>query len=664
MKDSDLRMFCFKFFLRVLLPLVFFLIIVFQPSLYSSNLELILLTSDKGLLVSEDGGSSWKGFNHGLSYGLVPLKILSGESGSLYLLTDSSGIFRFNRIKNIWEDINSGLFLAPSFLAKTAEYRDISAFSVLDRGYGEELILATRHSVFRKRKDSAWKRISVFSQERYYTAFAFGQDGFIYAGTSCNGLFVYYKTGLKNISGNLPGEAYSKDRFFYEEISKIATGETPGTIYAGLNFGGGVYSSTDNGRSWGSLKLPIASGSFYDIHDLKVCNDSLFVSTEKGIYRMDRSRKWYLVYSDNFLNLAMNKSNLSVLIINKSGAAPPLFYRLNEFIPGKNRDLISKPGNRKAIYVNSYSINRNLFSYIETIKKCGLNSIVMDMKDDWGDICFNTRNKTAHEIGAVKKYVDVERVIKVLKKNDIYAIARIVVFKDKRIYQAFNSKYAIWDKKKNEPWKGNAREYWNDPYSDFVRNYNIEIAVELREAGFDEVQFDYIRFPSDGPIDRCFYRFKKDTDVYKSEILEYFLREAKDRIDIPLSVDIYGFNTWFRFGNIIGQDAGRFARIVDVLCPMIYPSHYGREFFARFKGNERPYRIVLDNSIRAWKITMGNSVLRPYIQAFNYLSPGWGPDYIRAQVKAVSDSGCNGYTFWNAGGKYGMVEKAMSINHK
>jgi hypothetical protein len=264
------------------------------------------------------------------------------------------------------------------------------------------------------------------------------------------------------------------------------------------------------------------------------------------------------------------------------------------------------------------------------------------------------------EISAVKKYFNIKMVIDTLKKNSIYTIARIVVFKDKRLYNAYNSRYAVWDMVSASSWKGNPREYWNDPYSDFVRNYNIEIAEEAQRAGFDEIQFDYIRFPSDGAIDRCHYRFKKTEDIYKSEILACFLKEAKNRIKIPLSVDIYGFNAWFHMGNRIGQDAEKFSEIVDIICPMVYPSHYGRNFFADATDSVKPYNIVLESIKRARKITMDNVVIRPYLQAFNLLSPTWGPDYIRSQLKAALEGGSNGFAFWNAGGNYDMVKKATA----
>jgi hypothetical protein len=632
----------------------FFILFIFQTLSHAADCRLIILTSDRGIAVSEDSGRSWDLLNAGLPGGIVPQSIQSDKSGNLYLTTRASGIFHFDAAKARWEDLNADVFLSPFYEQK--EYRKISAFAVSRDGM--TLAAATKHAIFRKENGKSWERVPGYNPENYCTAIAFEKNA-ILSGTSYNGLFRMKNSQALNISSGLPREQYSKKYFFYEEIAGIAFGRDANVIYAALNFGGGVYVSLNSGASWKSLNFPALKDALFNIYDIKADGEQLFVSSDAGIYRMDKDHKWHsLQFKELLQRLSSKKENLSVLLTDKAGEYPSLFYRLNDFRKKKDPGLADKANAKKAVYSNAYSINKNLQSFIETIKKCGLNSIVIDVKDDWGDICFASENKTAMEIGAVKKYFDIKNIINTFKRNGIYTIARIVVFKDKRIYNAYNYKYAIWDKVNAVPWKGNPREFWNDPYSDFVRNYNIEIAEEAEHAGFDEIQFDYIRFPSDGQIDRCSYRFNKNDYVYKSEILACFLEEAKKRIRIPLSVDIYGFNAWFHMGNRIGQDAERFSEIVDVVCPMIYPSHYGRSFYANISESAKPYRIVLESSNRAKIITLNNVVLRPYLQAFNLLSPTWGPDYIKSQVKAVLESGISGYSFWNAGGNYDMVKEA------
>jgi len=177
--------------------------------------------------------------------------------------------------------------------------------------------------------------------------------------------------------------------------------------------------------------------------------------------------------------------------------------------------------------------------------------------------------------------------------------------------------------------------------------------------GFDEIQFDYIRFPSDGPVHQCLYRYRKDGATYKSEALVDFLTRAKRSLKVPVSVDIYGFNGWYRFGNSIGQDIEAFARVADVICPMVYPSHFGSRFYRSHPGNEHPYRVVLDGGIRSRALAGDGVFLRPYLQAFKMLSPTWGPGYIAAQIRGAEESGSNGYTFWNAKGEYDMLYRGL-----
>jgi len=123
---------------------------------------------------------------------------------------------------------------------------------------------------------------------------------------------------------------------------------------------------------------------------------------------------------------------------------------------------------------------------------------------------------------------------------------------------------------------------------------------------------------------------------------------------VPISVDVYGFTVWYEFGQWLGQDIEAMSSIVHVLCPMVYPSHYGRKFF---EGNIDPgdyYAIVIESNRRA--LMKSHAVVRPYLQAFNMLSPGWGYTYIQRQIEACTDSGVSGYIWWNAGRDYGVIK--------
>lgn len=348
-----------------------------------------------------------------------------------------------------------------------------------------------------------------------------------------------------------------------------------------------------------------------------------------------------------------------MLIIDTGRAHPPLLVYLSNPISLAGKSSVAATRDKKGIYAGVPVVRKNLERLIGYIKRNGLNALTIDMKDDFGNVCFPARNPTAVETKAVRNPLDIRSILTRLKKENIHSVARVVVFKDLRLYKGYGHKYAIWNGRTNTPWSGNTNEYWVDPHSVFVQEYNIALCRELEQLGFDEIQFDYIRFPSDGPVHQCLYRYRVNSGTYKSEVLADFLRRAKRALRIPVSVDIYGFNAWYRFGNSIGQDIEEFSRIVDAICPMVYPSHFGSRFYRNHAGDEHPYQIVYESGIRSLLLTGNNVVIRPYLQAFKMLSPTWGPGYIKAQIRGTADSNTSGYTFWNAKGDYDMLNRAL-----
>jgi len=159
-------------------------------------------------------------------------------------------------------------------------------------------------------------------------------------------------------------------------------------------------------------------------------------------------------------------------------------------------------------------------------------------------------------------------------------------------------------------------EQWVDPYSSDVWAYNVEIAKEVIARGFDEVQFDYIRFPTDGENLAVIDYPHKLPGMTPETALESFLRYARQEISAPISVDIYGSNGWYRSGSRTGQDVEMFSNYVDVICPMLYPSHFEQDFLAFEPASERPYRIYRLGTLRNVTIARDTVLIRPYVQAF------------------------------------------------
>lgn len=629
------------------------------------NNSIILLTENNGLLISVNSGDSWESFNKGLPADIIPLLIKEGPNRIMYLTTLHSGIFRLDNSDDKWKSINSDKFLKRGnslILKKFGKYRKISAFAI-NRNHPEQIILSTKHDIYISyNRGAKWQKVSMkgLHTRNYVTALCVtGKKPVIYAGTSFKGIFKKSTGKFYNFSKGLPVEKYSRKVTFYEHVTDIKQSAYNPSVFAAFAFGRGLF-VTYNNTSWKNLKLPVGKDKKNFIHSINSDNKKLYVSTDSGIYNsFKKNLNWKLNNQLNIIKkLPTGTTPLSYMIIRNPGEHPSLFYKIKE-TGFRIKKLNLKASQKKGIYTGPYSIRKKLDYYIKTIKNYGLNSLVIDMKDDFGYLYFPTKNKTALEIGSARRPLPVTRILKKLKDNNIYAIARLVVFKDRALFSGYGNKYSIINRRTGKPWKGNPREYWVDPHSDFVKDYNIEIAKELEKLGFDEIQFDYIRFPTDGPTNLCTFRYKKEKNIYKSEVLTNFLSAAKNVLKIPISVDIYGFNGWYYAGNWMGQDIEEFSYIVDVICPMNYPSHFGNRFYMKGPRGERPFRIIKAAGLRARRNSNNRVFIRPYLQGFNLISPTWSPGYIKNQVAGAKESNSSGFTFWNARGDYSMVRKGL-----
>lgn len=325
--------------------------------------------------------------------------------------------------------------------------------------------------------------------------------------------------------------------------------------------------------------------------------------------------------------------------------------------------------------------------YMKVLTDNNLDSIVINMKDDYGLLRYNSTDSKVLEKAYVSSYaIDLDTFIPQFKEKDIYLIARIVVFKDKNLWKYSNGKYAIKDSTTGNPWMGIRNttedeetgeiitnyydEQWVDPYSQDVWAYNVAIAQELINKGFDEIQFDYIRFPTDGyNLNKADFTFQ-DSGMDKESALISFLSYARDNIDAPIAIDIYGANGWYRTGARTGQDVEILSSYVDVICPMFYPSHFEQIFLAYEPAIERPYRVYYYGTYRNSIISRNKALIRPWIQAF-YLNCSYDKlyyddngDYVRREMFGVRDSTQTGYMFWNNSGRYTDLTPRPSIDEE
>jgi hypothetical protein len=598
-------------------------------------------------------GSSWENFSEGLPKDIVAEQIVSDSKGTLYLGTEYSGLFRRGANDRVWTNIATSDLRRRTQLKDVHEYRKISSLYI-DPANDRTIYAGTKHALYQTTDGGkSWTRIVLSNNKSsYYFTSIVKHGGVLYAGTAFNGILKIENGRAEEINNGIPKEYYVGKENFCEEVSSLASGG--GVLYSGYLFAKGAYA--ESGKQWKQIfsgKGPLTEA----VHAIVPFKSKLLISTDEGVSEYDPAsgKSSDAPFSADLKKMTAGKVNYVMYML--PDANHPGILAKNSYVK-YTIEKRSKAGEKHAVYVNWTTLEKNFNNFLNLAVRNKFNAVIIDIKDDFGIINAPIESKTAKEIGAIRN-TNIREIVKALKAKGIWTIARNVTFKDKKLYAAYDGKYAILDRATNQPWVGLPRERWCDPYSQFVRDYNIEVARETAKIGFDEIQFDYIRFPTDGPTGRCYFRYKENNDTFKSEIMADFLQQARKEAGVPISIDIYGYNGWYHFGNNIGQDLEFLGRFVDTVCPMIYPSHFGATFYKRYSEEDRPYWIVRDSNIRSIWLSRDRTVIRPWIQDFKYLSPTWGPDYILKQLKGVKDSGGISYSWWNPAGDHSMADRAL-----
>lgn len=295
----------------------------------------------------------------------------------------------------------------------------------------------------------------------------------------------------------------------------------------------------------------------------------------------------------------------------------------------------------------------SLQKLIDICNRTELNALVIDVKDSDGVVSWDTEVPLEREIGASRKCInDINAVMTKLAENDIYPIARIAVFKDPILAKAHpemgvkRPDGALWRDR-----RGNA---WANPYDQRVWDYNIAIAIECAKLGFKEIQWDYVRFPSDGPVSQCVYPGK--TDETDSEVIASFLKYAREKLEphaVVMTADLFGLTSLVNHDMGIGQTIKLIAEHVDYICPMVYPSHYARGEYGIPDPNRAPYKTVLLSLRDAVKAVEGTKCrVRPWLQDFSLYGVKYGAAEVLAQRKAAKEIGLTEFLLWNPQCRY------------
>lgn len=331
----------------------------------------------------------------------------------------------------------------------------------------------------------------------------------------------------------------------------------------------------------------------------------------------------------------------------------------------------SKKTNVRGIYLTVYSAasDKKMDELIALTKRTPINAFVIDVKDDSGHLLFKTDAEKTY-LGENKKYypiADMEKFMKKLKDNNIYTIARIVSFKDPR-YAKKNPDKAIIKRADGTPYTNSDGVIWVSAHDRNLWKYNIDVAKEAAKLGFNEIQFDYVRFPASngGKLDKQLdYRNVKSET--KPETIQKYLKYARKELQplgVYISADVYGQVGSSADDMGLGQHWETVSNEVDIISPMAYPSHYGNGVYGLSVPDANPYatiyRSTIDGVNRNNNITYPANV-RPWLQAFTakwvkgYIP--YGKKEIDAQVKALKDLGINEYLLWSPSNRYGIVEK-------
>lgn len=322
------------------------------------------------------------------------------------------------------------------------------------------------------------------------------------------------------------------------------------------------------------------------------------------------------------------------------------------------------PRKVKGIYVTGPRAGKESYmnDLVELVDNTELNAMVIDIKNDNGEITYNMDQPEVKELHADVNYIgDIKQLISELKEKNIYLIARIVAFKDPIL--AKGRPDLSLKNKDGSIFYDKSGLSWVNPYKKEVWEYLVSVAGEAALLGFDEIQFDYIRFSTDSGMKNV--DFGKDgKNKSKMEAITEFTEYACENLKplgVYVSADVYGTVIDSKIdAEIVGQNYKEMAKYLDYICPMIYPSHYQNGSYGIEHPDLKPYDLILnalDRSQTALKEVEGEKTeVRPWLQDFTatWISPhkSYGADEIRAQIQAVYDAGYEEWILWNGNNNY------------
>ena len=302
----------------------------------------------------------------------------------------------------------------------------------------------------------------------------------------------------------------------------------------------------------------------------------------------------------------------------------------------------------------------------DSLVAAGGNTIVFDIKDQPGELSYLSRVPLAIEIGASRRasIADPAGLVAQLETRGIYTVARISCFYDRHLAAARpdlvpHTRGAV------ALWRERGRLAWLDPSLPEVQQYILDLVLEVAAFGVDEIQLDYVRFPTAGRVDEAVFAFD-ERESSKREIITEFVgrvRQILTGTEVRLSADLFGVVAWKRKADInrTGQDLAALLPYLDVVSPMLYPSHFYPGFDDVVNPAEHPYYFVNQGCERLRQLAAAHGVeVRPWLQAFPYRVPNIDRTYLTEQIAAAVDGGARGWLLWQSSADYGLALEAIS----
>ncbi len=285
---------------------------------------------------------------------------------------------------------------------------------------------------------------------------------------------------------------------------------------------------------------------------------------------------------------------------------------------------------------------------ISLVERTELNALQVDLKDEAGQVAYASDYPLVQQANAANNWIKLDSCVDQMRYKDVYSICRVVCFKDPKLTKA-RPDLAVQDNA-GGPW---GKGFWLDPYSREVWDYNLSVAEAAARAGFNEVQFDYVRFPSDGNTSTCVFPHQDGRKPV--QVIDDFLAYARERLapyNVFISADLFGLTASKQGEMGIGQSVKNVARRVDYISPMVYPSHYNPGEY-NIKVPEANPGDTVTRSLEDFQKAMAGtpSKLRPWLQDFS-LKITYTPDMVRRQIDACEKLGVNQWLLWDPNCSY------------